>query len=100
MSTPRRASGKFESASTSGIHTGVRAAAINALPKARSPHWTVLSIVADQDLAVQAVQLGAQDYLIKGIVDSGGLVRSIRYARERQKLLEERAAGLKREKAA
>ena len=33
---------------------------------------------------MQAVQLGAQDYLIKGMVDSGGLVRSIRYARERR----------------
>jgi two-component system cell cycle sensor histidine kinase/response regulator CckA len=51
----------------------------------RVPVLIVLSIVADQDLAVQAVQLGAQDYLIKGIVDSGGLVRSIRYARERRR---------------
>jgi two-component system cell cycle sensor histidine kinase/response regulator CckA len=52
---------------------------------AKVPVLIVLSIVADQDLAVQAVQLGAQDYLIKGIVDSGGLVRSIRYARERRR---------------
>jgi PAS domain S-box-containing protein len=51
----------------------------------RMPVLIVLSIVEDQDLAVQAVQLGAQDYLIKGIVDSGGLVRSIRYARERRR---------------
>jgi two-component system cell cycle sensor histidine kinase/response regulator CckA len=51
----------------------------------RVPVLIVLSIVADQELAVQAVQLGAQDYLIKGIVDSGGLVRSIRYARERRR---------------
>jgi PAS domain S-box-containing protein len=51
----------------------------------RLPVLIVLSIVADQELAVQAVQLGAQDYLIKGLVDSGGLVRSIRYARERRR---------------
>jgi two-component system, cell cycle sensor histidine kinase and response regulator CckA len=51
----------------------------------RLPVLIVLSIVIDQDLAVQAVQLGAQDYLIKGVVDSGGLVRSIRYARERRR---------------
>jgi signal transduction histidine kinase len=43
----------------------------------------VLSIVADEEIAVQAVQLGAQDYLIKGLVDTGVLVRSIRYALER-----------------
>jgi two-component system cell cycle sensor histidine kinase/response regulator CckA len=57
---------------------------LNAAVK-RLPVLIVLSIVADQDLAVQAVQLGAQDYLIKGIVDAGGLVRSIRYARERRR---------------
>jgi two-component system cell cycle sensor histidine kinase/response regulator CckA len=51
----------------------------------RIPILIVLSIVEDQELAVQAVQLGAQDYLIKGLVDAGGLVRSIRYARERRR---------------
>jgi PAS domain S-box-containing protein len=47
------------------------------------PVLIVLSIVADEELAVQAVQLGAQDYLIKGLVDAGVLVRSVRYAIER-----------------
>jgi DNA-binding NtrC family response regulator len=41
----------------------------------------------DDDLAVEAVQKGAQDYLVKGRVDGGLVGRSIRYAIERQKLL-------------
>jgi DNA-binding NtrC family response regulator len=41
----------------------------------------------DDDLAVEAVQKGAQDYLVKGKVDGGLVGRSIRYAIERQKLL-------------
>lgn len=41
----------------------------------------------DDDLAIEAVQKGAQDYLVKGKVDAGLLGRSIRYAIERQKLL-------------
>ena len=41
----------------------------------------------DDDFAIEAVQKGAQDYLVKGRVDSGLLGRSIRYAIERQKLL-------------
>ncbi|MFQ5638294.1 MAG: EAL domain-containing protein [bacterium] len=41
----------------------------------------------DSDLAVKAVQKGAQDYLVKGQVDSEVLVRSIRYAIERNRLL-------------
>ena len=45
----------------------------------------MLSIVSDEELAVQAVQLGAQDYLIKGLVDAHTLVRSVRYGMERQR---------------
>jgi two-component system cell cycle sensor histidine kinase/response regulator CckA len=41
----------------------------------------------DDDLAVEAVKKGAQDYLVKGKVDGSLVVRSIRYAIERQKLL-------------
>jgi DNA-binding NtrC family response regulator len=41
----------------------------------------------DDDLAIQAVQKGAQDYLVKGRVDASLIGRSIRYAIERQKLL-------------
>jgi len=45
----------------------------------------VLSGVSDQTLALQAVQHGAQDYLVKGHGQSELLVRSIRYAIERKR---------------
>ena len=45
----------------------------------------VLTAVADEEIAVMTVQLGAQDYLIKGHVETDILVRSIRYAIERNK---------------
>ena len=35
------------------------------------------------ELAAQAIRAGAQDYLIKGQIDSNLLVRAIRYAMER-----------------
>ncbi len=47
------------------------------------PTLVVLSGLSDEDVAVQAVQCGAQDYLVKGQVDTPLLVRSIRYAIER-----------------
>lgn len=43
----------------------------------------VMSGIKDDLLGVQAVQAGAQDYLVKGNVDSQSLARSIRYALER-----------------
>ena len=46
----------------------------------------VLSGSDDEDLAVRAVQEGAQDYLVKGRVDGGTILRSIRYAIERGRL--------------
>ncbi len=46
----------------------------------------VLSGLDDQDLAVRAVHEGAQDYLVKGQVDGGTILRSLRYAIERQRL--------------
>lgn len=42
----------------------------------------------DQDIGVQAVHAGAQDYLVKGQVDSDLLVKSIRYAVERKAIEE------------
>jgi PAS domain S-box-containing protein len=45
----------------------------------------VLSGGADGQLAVQAVQAGAQDYLMKGRLGENVLPRSIRYAIERQR---------------
>jgi signal transduction histidine kinase len=46
----------------------------------------VLSGLDDQDVAVRAVQEGAQDYLVKGQVDGGTILRSMRYAIERERL--------------
>ena len=45
----------------------------------------ILTNVDDEDLAVQAVRNGAQDYLVKRQVDSDMLSRSLRYAIERQR---------------
>jgi signal transduction histidine kinase len=45
----------------------------------------VMSNMGDEERAVQAVQIGAQDYLLKGFVDKNLLVRSIRYSIERKK---------------
>jgi len=49
----------------------------------------VLSNHGDEMFAIKAVQQGAQDYLIKGGINSDLLVRSIRYAIERQRMLKE-----------
>lgn len=46
----------------------------------------VLSGLDDETLAVRAVHEGAQDYLVKGRVDGGAILRSMRYAIERQRL--------------
>jgi len=46
------------------------------------PPIVILTGCDDEDLAIQAMQNGAQDYLVKG-VDDGLLVRSVRYAIER-----------------
>lgn len=47
--------------------------------------WT--GNVLDEGVAIEAVQKGAQDYLIKGQVDEKGLLRSLAYANERKKLI-------------
>jgi DNA-binding NarL/FixJ family response regulator len=46
----------------------------------------VLSALADEEAMLDAVRLGAQDYLCKGEFDDGLLVRVIRHAIERQEL--------------
>src|SRR5262245_31042654 len=46
----------------------------------------VMSGINDVGLAIETVQLGAQDYLVKGHVDNHLLVRSIQYAMERKRI--------------
>ena len=51
-----------------------------------APHLPIIILTGleDETLAVRAVQLGAQDYLVKGQVNQASLLRSIRYAIERK----------------
>ena len=64
---------------------------------AQAPEFpiVVLSGLDDETIAVKAVREGAQDYLIKGHVDSSLLERSIRYAIERKRARERITAALK-----
>jgi len=47
----------------------------------------LLTGLPDEDLAIQAVREGAQDYLVKGQIDGNLLVRAVNYAIERQRLV-------------
>jgi diguanylate cyclase (GGDEF)-like protein len=49
----------------------------------------VLTSIADEALALRALQLGAQDYLIKSEVDRRSLFKSMRYSIERHRLHEQ-----------
>jgi|ERR1039458_8371665 Flp pilus assembly CpaE family ATPase len=57
----------------------------------------VMTGFANQDIAQQAVRLGAQDYLIKGQINGDALARILRYAILRQR---HQGAGLKESQAA
>ncbi len=46
----------------------------------------VLTGMDDEVLAAQSLQEGAQDYLIKGQIETRGLLRALRYAGERKRL--------------
>ncbi len=74
---------------SSGLETFHRLA----VHPARAP-IVVLSGMNDEALALQTVQEGAQDYLVKGLLDQPLLVRAIRYAIKRaeadRRLQEER----------
>jgi serine phosphatase RsbU (regulator of sigma subunit) len=58
----------------------------------------VLTGLDDETVAVQAMQKGAQDYLVKGQVDGNMLMRSMRYAIERTRRLDAERALLANEK--
>jgi DNA-binding response OmpR family regulator len=63
-----------------GLDTLLRArAAVQEIP------IIVLTGTADEETGIKAVQIGSQDYLIKGKVDSDTVIRAIRYAIERQR---------------
>ncbi|MGQ0793187.1 MAG: response regulator [Deltaproteobacteria bacterium] len=62
---------------------------ISARAKAPDIPIVVITGVADETLAIEAVQSGAQDYLIRGLIDTRLLERAISHAIERQKFLVE-----------
>lgn len=76
---------------SSGRQTFVRA-------RAAAPHLpiVVLTGVADESIALDALRQGVQDYLVKGRADGPQTARSIRYAIERHRIEE----ALKRAEAA
>lgn len=49
----------------------------------RLPALVVMSGLDDEDVAIESLQAGAQDYLIKGQIDARQLARAIRHAIER-----------------
>ena len=59
----------------------------------------VMTGLEDEQLAVDALREGAQDYLVKGKVDGHLLVRSIRYAIERKRAEEQIQQNLRRLRA-
>ncbi|MBI1892577.1 MAG: HAMP domain-containing histidine kinase [Candidatus Rokubacteria bacterium] len=67
-----------------GLHTVVKIHS-----HASGVPMVVLSGLDDETVAVEALQMGAQDYLVKSQVDSHLLARSVRYAIERHRVLAE-----------
>jgi DNA-binding response OmpR family regulator len=69
-----------------GIETLVRVQG-----QAPSVPIVVLTGLDDDNMALQAVRAGAQDYLVKGEIDTRNLLPAIRYASERKQAYEEMA---------
>lgn len=67
------------------------------MPAARNTPIIVLTHLDDEEVAAEAVRLGAQDYLIKGEYDLRTFVRSIRFSCERHAMQRRLAAALQRE---
>jgi len=63
---------------------------VEAMVKAAGPiPIIVLTGLSDEQLGLDAVRLGAQDYLVKGRVDADDLDRAIRYSIQRRRAVEE-----------
>jgi diguanylate cyclase (GGDEF)-like protein len=58
---------------------------------ALSPNVPIIVLTGhdDDDLAMETIHMGAQDYLVKGHISGGLLQRSVRYAIERKRAAEE-----------
>ena len=59
---------------------------IEALVKATDAPIVVLASTVDEELAIEALERGAQDYLLKSEVNARVLGRALRYAIERQRI--------------
>jgi diguanylate cyclase (GGDEF)-like protein len=57
-------------------------------PLSRNAPLIVFTGLDDEELALRAVQQGAQDYLVKGEVDPAMLRRTLRHARERKQVFD------------
>jgi diguanylate cyclase (GGDEF)-like protein/PAS domain S-box-containing protein len=73
---------------------------LNLTAASRGTATVVLTGTDSDELAIQAVAAGAQDYLVKGRIDVELLVRTIRYAAERQRIQNELATALAERTAA
>ncbi|MFH1726088.1 MAG: hybrid sensor histidine kinase/response regulator [Elusimicrobiota bacterium] len=72
-----------------GLETFARA-----LAQAPATAVIVLAELGSESLAIQAIQEGAQDYLVKGHLDREMLLRSLRYAVERQRIIHRKEQSL------
>jgi DNA-binding NtrC family response regulator len=63
---------------------------LSALEFAKDTAIVVLTGMNNDETAIEAVRKGAQDYLVKGQVNANTLSRSLHYAMERKRLLQDR----------